>query len=242
MSHAAVILSPHFDDAVLSCWHLLAGEQEVLVVNVFSGVPPEGTLGWWDRRAGCNDSAAAVRARIEEDRHALALAGRPAVNLDFLDGQYRAQEQDPRSIVAALRRVLRGAPRIYAPAGLGDRHRDHCAVCAAALELHAEGHDVRLYADLPHATMFGWPRWVLDGGDRDDADDQADERWRQQLHANGLQPSRMAATVHRLSDGERARKLASVRAYASQLEPLEQGFGQSFDAPEVLGYEVTWEL
>ncbi len=37
-----IILSPHFDDAVLSCWHLLAGAGAVLVVNVFAGEPPAG--------------------------------------------------------------------------------------------------------------------------------------------------------------------------------------------------------
>jgi hypothetical protein len=35
MGPDAVILSPHFDDAVLSCWHALASAGEVLVVNVF---------------------------------------------------------------------------------------------------------------------------------------------------------------------------------------------------------------
>ena len=52
MSPDTVILSPHFDDAVLSCWHLLASAGEVLVVNVFAGEPPAGTLGWWDRARG----------------------------------------------------------------------------------------------------------------------------------------------------------------------------------------------
>ena len=163
MSPDTIILSPHFDDAVLSCWHVLASAGEVLVVNVFAGEPPAGTLGWWDRLAGASDSAAAVRARVEEDRQALALAGRAAVNLPFLDSQYRQSDQAPGEIVEALRGVLVEDARIYAPASLGDHHPDHTAVRAAALALHAEGADVALYADLPHATVFGWPRWVLDG-------------------------------------------------------------------------------
>ena len=101
-----VILSPHFDDAVLSCWHVLASAGEVLVVNVFAGEPPARTLGWWDRLAGATDSAAAVRMRIEEDRQALALAGRTAVNLPFLDSQYRQPDQAPGEIVEALRGVV----------------------------------------------------------------------------------------------------------------------------------------
>ena len=164
MSADSIILSPHFDDAVLSCWHLLTGTGEVLVVNVFAGEPPAGVLGWWDRFAGASESAAAVRARIEEDRRALALAGRAHVNLPFLDSQYREADQAPAEIVEALRGVLVAGARIYAPASLGDGHCDHTAVRAAALALRAEGADVTLYADLPHATMLGWPRWVLNGG------------------------------------------------------------------------------
>ncbi len=162
MTPDTVILSPHFDDAVLSCWHVLAGSGEVLVVNVFAGEPAPGTLGWWDRSAGASDSVAVVRTRIEEDRRALALAGRAAVNLPFLDGQYRQEGEAPEEILRALRGVLPAGARLYAPAGLGDCHPDHLAVRAAALALHGEGAEVRLYADLPHATLGGWPRWVLE--------------------------------------------------------------------------------
>src|SRR5271165_5063629 len=131
MGPDAVVLS-RFDDAVLSCWHLLASAGEVLVVNVFAGEPPAGALGWWDRLAGATDSAAVVRTRIEEDRQALALAGRTAVNLPFLDSQHRQPDQASGEIVEALREVLVAGARVYAPASLGDHHRDHTAVRGAA--------------------------------------------------------------------------------------------------------------
>jgi hypothetical protein len=95
----------------------------VLVVNVFAGEPRAGTLGWWDELAGATDSAAAVRTRVEEDRQALALAGRTAINLSFLDSQYRKGDQASGEIVRALRGVLAKDARIYAPASLGDDHR-----------------------------------------------------------------------------------------------------------------------
>src|SRR5437764_70469 len=73
-----VILSPHLDDAVLSCWHLLTQVGEVAVINVFAGVPTElGGPAWWDEYTGASDSAERVRERIEEDRTALAVPGRP---------------------------------------------------------------------------------------------------------------------------------------------------------------------
>jgi hypothetical protein len=241
MSPDAVILSPHFDDAVLSCWHVLASAGEVLVVNVFAGEPPAGALGWWDRLAGATDSTAAVHARIEEDRQALALAGRAAVNLPFLDSQYRQPEQAPGEIVEALRGVLVPGARIYAPASLGDHHRDHTAVCAAALALHAEGANVALYADLPHATVDGWPRWVLDGWSSAAAD-PANERWAAQLEATGLPVERMVAASHRLPPEDHAAKLEAVLTYGSQIAPLQRVFGHSLQDPQLLGFEVGWRL
>jgi LmbE family N-acetylglucosaminyl deacetylase len=239
MSRDAVILSPHFDDAVLSCWRVLASAGEVLVVNVFAGEPPAGALGWWDELAGANDSAAAVRARIEEDRQALALAGRTAVNLPFLDSQYR-QDEAPGEIVEALREVLVAGARIYAPASLGDHHPDHTAVRAAALALRAEGADVTLYADLPHATVEGWPRWVLDGSSLEA--DPAGEGWATQLQETGVPVERMVAATHRLSPKEHAAKLEAVFTYSSQIAPLQQVFESSLEDPQLLGLEVDWRL
>ncbi len=244
MGPDTIILSPHFDDAVLSCWDLLAGAgeraDEVLVVNVFAGEPPTGTLGWWDRLAGATDSAAAVRMRIEEDRQALALAGRMAVNLPFLDSQYRQGDQAPGEIVEALRGVLVADARIYAPASLGDHHRDHAAVRAAALALHAEGTNVALYADLPHATVERWPLWVLDDGSS--GADPAGEQWASQLESTGIPVERMVATAHRLSTEDYAGKLEAVLAYASQIAPLQEAYGSSLEDPQLLGLEVDWQL
>ena len=241
MGPDTVILSPHFDDAVLSCWHMLASAGEVLVVNVFAGEPPAGMLGWWDKLAGATDSAAVVRKRTEEDRRALALAGCSAVNLPFLDGQYRRLDQSPAEIVEALRGVVVAGARIYAPASLGDHHRDHTAVLMAALALHAEGAEVGLYADLPHATAFGWPRWVLEDTSSTGVD-PAGERWASQLEAAGIPAERIVAAAHRLPTYDHAGKLEAVLTYGSQIAPLERLFERSLEDPQLLGLEVAWGL
>ena len=100
---AVAILSPHLDDAVLSCWHVLTQPGEVVVINVFAGAP-EGrdTVAWWDRYTGATDSRDRVRERAKEDRTALSLAGRTAVNLDLLDEQYRDAEQPLAPVTAEL--------------------------------------------------------------------------------------------------------------------------------------------
>jgi LmbE family N-acetylglucosaminyl deacetylase len=240
MGPDAVILSPHFDDAVLSCWHVLAGAGEVLVVNVFAGEPAAGTLGWWDRFAGASDSAEVVRARVEEDRKALALAGASAVNLPFLDSQYRESGQPAEEIVDALRGVLLTGARVYAPAGLGDRHRDHTAVLNAALALYARGTEVALYADLPHATVRGWPRWVLNGASS--VVDPAGEGWATQLESTGIPLNGMAPAVYPLGAEEHASKLEAVLSYTSQIAPLQQSTERSLEDPQLLGFEVDWVL
>ena len=52
-----VVLSPHLDDAVLSCWHILGREDDVRVVNVFTGSPENGDGDYtWDRLTGSQDS------------------------------------------------------------------------------------------------------------------------------------------------------------------------------------------
>ena len=151
MSDQVTILSPHLDDAVLSCWRVLSGTADVAVVTVFAGVPPEGTRGWWDESTGRSDSARLMRERHEEDRRALSRVGATPYHLDFLDKQYRQQPQPVAAIVTELRACVPEGRKLLAPAGLGD-HLDHVLVRAAALELHELGYEVELYADLPHAS------------------------------------------------------------------------------------------
>jgi LmbE family N-acetylglucosaminyl deacetylase len=192
-----VILSPHLDDAVLSCWHLLTGLGDVKVVSVFAGVP-EGAAGWWDRMTGTTDSGERVRIRRAEDLAALAAAGRTAVHLDLLDAQYRANGSDP-SVLEAVGPHLAPEDSVCVPAALG-AHRDHQLVRDAGLALRDRGHDVSFYADLPHVVMEG-PPGALD------------------LRADlqGLAPE-----THFLAYAEFERKLAAVGCYATQIEALEQ--------------------
>ena len=65
-SAPTVILSPHLDDGVWSCFSLLAREDDVVVATVFAGIP-DAAPGWWDAQCGITDSAAHVRDRRAED-------------------------------------------------------------------------------------------------------------------------------------------------------------------------------
>jgi LmbE family N-acetylglucosaminyl deacetylase len=226
MDSRVVVLSPHLDDAVLSCWHLLEG-GDALVVNVFGGEPQPGVAGWWDGLTSATSSADRVRERHREDAEALALAGASSVTLDLLDEQYR--NGDVPAAADSLADHVRDAGVVYAPAGffIGV---DHQLVRNAAFELRP---DARIYADQPHAGIWGLPPWVTGGGGGGSLD--VDAAWRQSMRDAGLDLDAWQAEVHALDDSAFARKLEAVRCYGTQLEALER------EAPlEQLRWEVAW--
>jgi hypothetical protein len=225
MGSRRVVLSPHLDDAVLSCWHAL---DDATVVSVFAGVPDEGTAGWWDSLTGAQSSAARVRERHREDDDALGLAGASAVRLGLLDEQYRLNGASP-GVATALAEHVRDADEVYAPLGLflGDDHR---LVRQAALELRG---DTILYADHPHAGIWGLPAWVT--GEDEAAELDVDAAWRHRMTEAGLEPEARRPVVHALADDDFERKLSGVRSYRTQVAALER------EAPfDQLRWEVTW--
>ncbi len=246
-----VILSPHLDDAVLSCWHLLDGPDDVRVVNVFAGrPPPDAAAGWWDELSGRRDPGQAVNERVAEDRAALALAGRAPVNLDFLDRQYRRCDQPLAPVLRALRAALAPGALVLGPGALGpalhapiareagaEPHPDHVAVRTAALALRSEGFAVALYADFPHAGAYGLPAWVTGEGD-----DAGADPWAATLATIGVPHDQFVAEVCRLTPSAFARKLEAARRYATQIAALERAFAKRLDDPALLGYEVVWRL
>jgi LmbE family N-acetylglucosaminyl deacetylase len=234
-----VILSPHPDDAVLSLWHMLAAAEPVRVLNVFGG-SPEGHRGdsWWDRVTRGEDSVARVRERHAEDRAALAAVAREPENLGFLDGQYRDGDPGLGPIVEAIAAAVPADAPLLAAAGL-DGHRDHVLVRAAGLALHAAGRPVTVYADVPHATRFGWPPWVT--GDPADPHLDPEAFWSQHLRDTGLDLAALSPDVRELDPSELERKRAAVEQYRTQVPALEWEFGM-LSRPEVLRYEVVWPL
>jgi LmbE family N-acetylglucosaminyl deacetylase len=230
-----VILSPHLDDAVLSCWHILTQPGEVLVVNVFAGVPASpGGAAWWDAYTGATDSGQRMRERIAEDRRALALAERTAVNLDLLDEQYRGHDHPLPSITTVIEAVLAPGFHIYAPAAFAN-HTDHALVRAAALELRARGFRLSLYADLPHATLHGWPAWVTGKG-APASKDLAGAAWENALAGTEM----LRPSVQLLDPATLVRKLAAVYMYRTQLRGLQELAGCPLTDRNALGYEVVW--
>ncbi|MDQ3572729.1 MAG: PIG-L family deacetylase [Actinomycetota bacterium] len=239
MAPRTIILSPHLDDAVLSCWHLLSGKGQVGVVNVFTGLPSaNGVVPYWDLMTGATDSRARVLDRLAEDKAALATVGRKARNLDLLDEQYRAAGQPVEPFVEQVAATVAGADAIYAPAAIDPAIVDHVLVRDAALDVGQDrGISVSLYADLPHALRFGWPAFVVGKEKRVDPA----PFWERSLRDAGAAAARATPEVHRLSRAQEQSKLKALFAYRSQLAGLDVMFG-GITRADNLSYEVTWSL
>ncbi len=130
-----LVISPHLDDGVFSCGHLLAMAPGSIVVTVFAGIPPRGTPApSWDRRAGFATADQAVCVRRKEDRCALDILGAQAIWLDFFDGQYNVPCTSS-DIATQLAIVLDAYPDAGVVAPFGLCHSDHLLVQRAALSL-----------------------------------------------------------------------------------------------------------
>jgi LmbE family N-acetylglucosaminyl deacetylase len=237
-----IVLSPHPDDAVLSAWSALRRDGDVVVVNVFSGIPEAGIVGRVDRMLGATDSAQHMRVRIDEDARALALAGRDRdrVNLGLLDGQYRETATSHTAIRDAIEQAAPAAAWICAPAGLGG-HDDHTAVRDVALEMARDASlPLTLYADLPYAIEWGWPAWVTGAPPRPFLVPEA--RWDRDLDGMSVSRDCLLPRVEALEATEATRKLEALETYRTQFSWLNAGPLDRLRNPEVLGYELHWDV
>lgn len=164
MSRIYNVLSPHLDDAALSCSLLLAANPGSYVTTVFAAGPSSvQPLTPWDQGAKYFPEGADVTGvRRGEDISATALLRATAIHLTYWDRQYRnecyryqglADEDLPAAIAAALasRQPRARAVAWVIPLGLG--HPDHRLAAEAGLILAAgEADDVFLYEELPYAA------------------------------------------------------------------------------------------
>jgi LmbE family N-acetylglucosaminyl deacetylase len=230
-----IYLSPHLDDAALSCGgtiaHQRAAGAAVLVVTICTGAPPAqgpfSELAHSFHAAWGLSPGEAVAARLREDEKAMAALDVDALWVGELDAIYRhpaayssreslfgaPAPDDP--LLATVRRLaadLRArmpAATIYGPLGVG-HHVDHQITYRAAVE--AAGRPLAFYEDFPYVARPGeLERRLAD-------------------LARGLSPR---VTV---VDGQLERKLAAIGAYASQMAELAQSqLGRSVSYDEAMG-------
>jgi hypothetical protein len=235
----ALLLSPHWDDAALDCWSLLAGGSELVVVNVFAGVPPTGHAGAWEAIAGLEDTAERARERMAEDALVLSHAGRQPVNLPLLDVEYRRQTQTSVTLEELDRELgasVEGASRVWVPAGIGGQV-DHVLVRRYGRMLLRAGMPVTVYAELPYCIFHGWPSWV-DGSDPEPRRD-VDAYWQSFLREVPEMPSLRSAQVEQLDPQAAAAKRAAIERYELSLNLAVR---RMLADPQLHRFEVRWQL
>jgi LmbE family N-acetylglucosaminyl deacetylase len=173
-----IYISPHLDDAVLSCGGVIVHQascgDEVIVVTVCGGSPqesyPSAYIEQLHKRWGTDESA--IQVRKEEDKRACALLGASTVHLEIPDAIYRTNDNGDHfytsdeeifgeihpsdvKLIDEMERMLEveceNASSIYAPIGIGN-HVDHQLIRRA---VDRSGMDHWLYRDFPYAIRAG---------------------------------------------------------------------------------------
>ncbi len=226
-----VYLSPHLDDAALSCGGRIVAQrsagQRVLVVTLCTASPPaKGPFSALARQFHADwglPPEQVVAARLGEDRLAMERLDADYYWAGRLDAIYRYPQaydsreslfgipapDDPlfgdlRRFFGELRERFAGAA-FYAPLGVGS-HVDHLVTHAAIRDVL--GGDVQLYEDLYYAVK------------------------------PGALEQRMAELEGRFSlttiaiDATLAQKISAIHAYASQLKEL-------FGSPAAMERDIT---
>ena len=222
-----VVVSPHLDDAVLSCTGRLL-DGDVMVVTICAGLPAAGSaLSDWDIASGATDARGRAIERIAEDDAALASLGVPTRRLDELGQHYRGAPYDVDRVAEQLVPLLTGADAVWVAAGMGG-HGAHIGTRDATLRaaVAAGVRRVLLYADLPYAFSFDWP---------DSVDGLLVE-----LARVGVDPSRLVAQPRRLTALERDRKRAALACYRSQHHVLNVDPTGRFDNAGGDEWELAW--
>jgi hypothetical protein len=145
-----IILSPHFDDAVFSCWHLI-NQPGSEVITIFAGVPPNETSTLWDKLCGESNSTQMMYERTEENK--IALKGIITKNLGYLDNQYRSKEKlDVKEIAENILSLVSPGSHFFVPQAYSKlwRHPDHVFVRKVGEYLLNQGSKVSFYVDIPY--------------------------------------------------------------------------------------------
>jgi LmbE family N-acetylglucosaminyl deacetylase len=179
-----VYLSPHLDDAVLSCGGLIHQQvvagQRPLVITLFAGHPPAEELSAFVQslHARWGDPVNVVATRRAEDQAALAVLGADYLRLDYPDCIYRGRGHTgelyytssealfgpvhpadaglPAELATPLTELIPPGDGVtlYAPLTVGN-HVDHQLTHAAARILSRQGWRVQFYEDYPYVETKG---------------------------------------------------------------------------------------
>jgi LmbE family N-acetylglucosaminyl deacetylase len=206
-----VVVSPHFDDAVLGAAHLLTTYPGSTVITVLGGRPPAypAEPSDWDACGGFVAGDDVVAARRQEDAAAMEFLDATPVWLEFADHQYLAKEDRPDAaeVAPALGAALATAnpTAVFLPMGLANPD-------------HVVTHDAGLLVRSELVGSGGGPAWFAyeDHGYKHIPGMLA---WRvTKLFKAGLWPTPAVVPI----EPDMKRKEAAIAFYKSQVAPLER--------------------
>jgi LmbE family N-acetylglucosaminyl deacetylase len=204
-----LVISPHLDDAVLSCGQLIKAKPGATIMTILAGFPSGAHAGWSGQTTGLPMARDANLMRREEDRCATHVLGAQTVWIDI-----HAQEYGPDASerLLAIREAIDSAVAttearsVFVP--LGVTHPDHVIVSdAALLAVVASSLESYVYMDMP----YGQAR-------------PGEVRRRLRRIARKFQIDLVAPFA-----GDLQSKSEAVNAYSSQIKALRQGFGKTFN-------------
>jgi LmbE family N-acetylglucosaminyl deacetylase len=179
-------MSPHLDDAALSCAGLMAKQseqgEEVCVINMFAGIPPfaEHEFSPYAQKQHSKwqlKPQEAVVARRREDEDVLERLGTRVENWDYYDAIYRSVNQEflytdhqklfgpihpaedslINHLVQRLEKMTQDSPDSIFYAPLQvGGHVDHLIARTCAIRLHTAGAKVIFYEDFPYVGRAEW--------------------------------------------------------------------------------------
>ncbi len=261
-----LVVSPHLDDAALSCAALLERDEPVDVLTVFAGIPADSRQGVWDAVCGFTTGAEAMRARREEDASAFRGSPHRITHLDLLEGQHVAwRRTSPERVVVqrALQGWLEGrrTGAVAIPAGAGVRRtlpRRARNKAVRALERRRAARGSRLLA-LVSGSPEGLEQHLDHTFVRDAVLAALDERagftpllYEEVPYLSSApadsEVERVAASWQRLPTlvvlpVDRVRKAQRIRAYESQVPHVRPASDARLDEPGALSaVERYWRL
>jgi LmbE family N-acetylglucosaminyl deacetylase len=222
-----IYLSPHFDDAVLSCggliWEQTRAGTPVEIWTIFAGYPPPGPLSDFamanHKLWATNNGEETVAMRKVEDEQATGIVGADLVHFDIPDCIYRlspageylytetvlasphpADRGLSRRIATVLKSEVREDDTLICPLTLGS-HVDHVLARRAAESLHKP---LKYYADIPY--LLNKPQTLAPA------------------------IARLEGELFNISAEGLNAWLEGVGAYKSQLDSLYKGDGTLYDA------------
>jgi LmbE family N-acetylglucosaminyl deacetylase len=229
---STLVVSPHLDDAVLSCGHFLLTQPQSVVATVHAGNPGDGRLSEWDRDCGFVEGDDPVARRREEDRAALELVGARPWHMDFLDRPYRdgraadeggvIRAEDVAGELADLVHEL-SPTRALIPMGL--LHPDHELTHeAGSLLLHSSPElEIWAYMDLPYGLAH--PQLVTSRLEN--------------LQQRGLRARRVTVDAPLQADVKRD----ATACYASQVDAVRNDLGrEAWERTFSFGSEQFWRV